>query len=133
MRPVPASFDAPDRIPRRVPVANLRPPLALCKPTAVKLGSGQRVIIMPDKSGVEDALAERLQTLGVEVLRLEPTLDADALANRLKDWLSAGPVHGVYWLPALDNEGNLAAMDLTQWHEALRVRVKSLYSTMRIL
>ena len=55
------------------------------------------------------------------------------LANRLKSWLAAGSVHGVYWLPALDNEGDLSDMDLASWHEALRIRVKSLYATMRIL
>ena len=136
-RPIPASFDATNHIPRRVPVPNLRPPLALCKPTSVTLGSGRRVIIMPDKSGVGDALAQRLQTMGVEVLRVvlsnNEMLHADALENRLKSWLAAGPVHGVYWLPALDNEGNLRDMDLAGWHEALRVRVKSLYATMRIL
>ncbi len=136
-RPIPASFDAANRIPRRVPVPNLRPPLALCKPTGVTLGSGCRVVLMPDKSGVGDALAQRLQTMGVEVLRVvlrsNETLDADALTNRLKSWLAAGPVQGVYWLPALDNEGNLRDMDLASWHEALRVRVKSLYATMRIL
>src|ERR1022692_1138285 len=43
----------------------------------------------------------------------------------------AGPVHGVYWLPALDHEGSLREMDLAAWREALRVRVKSLYTTMR--
>ena len=42
-------------------------------------------------------------------------------------------MHGVYWLPALDNEGDLADMDLANWREALRVRVKSLYSIMRTL
>ena len=88
---------------------------------------------MPDKSGVADALAQRLQTMGVEVLRIEQTLDADALQNLLKNWLAAGPIQGVYWLPALDNEGDLNAMNLASWHEALRVRVKSLYATMRIL
>ncbi len=136
-RPIPASFDAANRIPRRVPVPNLRPPLALCKPTGVTLGSGRRVVVMPDKSGVGDALAQRLQTMGVEVLRIilpvNETLDASALENCLKSWLAAGPVHGVYWLPALDNEGNLSDMDLASWHEALRVRVKSLYAAMRIL
>ena len=55
------------------------------------------------------------------------------LADHLKNWLAAGPVQGVYWLPALDNEGNLSEMDLATWHEALRVRVKSLYTTMRVL
>ena len=61
---------------------------------------------MPDKAGVADALAERLQTLGVEVLRIEDTPDADALTSQLEEpvW-PPGPVHGVYWLPALDNEG----------------------------
>ncbi|MGA2236567.1 MAG: SDR family NAD(P)-dependent oxidoreductase [Terriglobales bacterium] len=136
-RPIPASFDAANRIPRRVPVPNLRPPLALCKPTGVKLASGRRVVVMPDKSGVGDALAQRLQTMGVEVLRFtlrdNETLDTHALENLLKSWLAAGPVHGVYWLPALDNEGDITAMNLASWHEALWVRVKSLYATMRIL
>ena len=132
-RPVPASFDATDRIPRRVPVASLRPPLALCKLTGATLGIGRRVLLMPDKSGVGDALAERLRALGVEVLRLEPTHDADALATRLKALLATGPVHGVYWLPALDDEGALSTLNLATWHEGLQVRVKSLYVTMRIL
>ncbi|MFZ0684233.1 MAG: SDR family NAD(P)-dependent oxidoreductase [Terriglobales bacterium] len=132
-RPVLASFDAANRIPRRVPVPQLRPPLSLCKPTSVKLGSGRRVIIMPDKSGVGDALAQRLQTMGVEVLCVQDAPDASSLAKLLKSWMGAGAVHGVYWLPALDNEGDLGNMDLAGWHEALRVRVKSLYATMRVL
>ena len=132
-RPAAASFDAANRIPRRVPVPNLRPPLAICKPTGVTLSSGRRVVLMPDRSGVADALAQRLQTMGVEVLRIEQTLDADALQNLLKHWLAAGPIQGVYWLPALDSERDLNAMSLASWHEALRVRVKSLYATMRTL
>jgi len=134
-RPIPASFDAANRIPRRVPVPTLRPPLALCKSTGVTLASGRRVVIMPDKSGVADALAQRLQKLGVEVLRVPTSLDADGLQTQLKTWLAAGSVHGVYWLPALDSEGDLKdkAMDLARWHEALRVRIKSLYTTMRTL
>ena len=136
-RPVPATFDAANRIPRRVPVPALRPPLALCKPTGVTLGQGRRVVIMPDKSGVGDALAQRLETMGVEVLRIDlrnhETHDANELKNRLESWLAAGPVHGVYWLPALDNEGSLTEIDHAGWQEALRVRVKFLYATMRIL
>jgi acyl transferase domain-containing protein/NAD(P)-dependent dehydrogenase (short-subunit alcohol dehydrogenase family) len=132
-RPIPASFDAVNRIPRRVPVPTLRLPLEFCKPTGVTLGSGRRVVIMPDKSAVGDALAQRLETMGVEVLRINHTFDADTLQNRLKDWLASGPVHGVYWLSALDDEGNLSDVDLAGWHEALRVRLKSLYATMRVL
>jgi acyl transferase domain-containing protein/NAD(P)-dependent dehydrogenase (short-subunit alcohol dehydrogenase family) len=135
--PTAASFDAANRIPRRVPVPNLRPPLTLCKTTGVTLRARRRVVVVPDKSGVGAELAQRLQTMGVEVLRLilgnNETLDAETLANQLKSWLAGGAVHGVYWLPALDNEGNLADMDLASWHKALQVRVKSLYATMRIL
>ncbi|HEY2118040.1 MAG TPA: SDR family NAD(P)-dependent oxidoreductase [Candidatus Acidoferrum sp.] len=133
VRPTPASFDATNRVPRRVPIPNLRPPLAFCKPTGLTLASGKRVVVMPDKSGVADALAQRLQTIGVEVLRINETIDVEALKNQLKSWMVAGPVHGVYWLPALDNEGVLNDMDLDTWHEALRIRVKSLYTTMRVL
>jgi acyl transferase domain-containing protein/NAD(P)-dependent dehydrogenase (short-subunit alcohol dehydrogenase family) len=132
-RPPVASFDAANQIPRRVPVPALRPPLAICKPTGVTLASGSRVAIMPDKDGVAEALTAQLQKKGVEVFRLDNTVDTDALADQLKIWLAAGPVQGIYWLPALDNEGPLSSMDLATWHEALRVRVKSLYATMRIL
>src|SRR6202012_5419416 len=44
-----------------------------------------------------------------------------------------GPVQGVYWLPALDYEGEIASLDLAQWREALRLRIKSLYITMHSL
>ncbi|HLY16395.1 MAG TPA: SDR family oxidoreductase [Bryobacteraceae bacterium] len=106
--------------PRRVPVPALRPSLAICKPTGVTLGPGRRIAIMPDKGGVAEALASRLQAAGAEVVLLdgEPPVV---------------PVQGVYWLPALDHEGDLRQMDLTAWREALRVRVKSLYGTMRAL
>jgi NAD(P)-dependent dehydrogenase (short-subunit alcohol dehydrogenase family) len=80
---------------------------------------------MADKGGVAEALADRLRTLGVEVLRIDDAPQADVL--------DAGPVQGIYWLPALDNEGNLSDMDLATWREAVRVRVKSLYATMRTL
>jgi acyl transferase domain-containing protein/acyl carrier protein/NAD(P)-dependent dehydrogenase (short-subunit alcohol dehydrogenase family) len=132
-RPIPASFDAANRIPRRVPVPTPRPPLTMCKLTGTNLGPGRRVLIVSDKGGAGEALAQGLQTKGVDVLRIDDAPDADALTNRLKDWLAAGAVHGVYWLPALDNEGNLSEMNSTTWHEALRLRVKSFYTTMRVL
>ncbi len=132
-RPVLASLDAANSIPRRAPIPNLRPPLAMCKATGVTLGPGKRVVIMPDKAGVGETLAQRLRMMGVEVLRIEDTLDSNALADRLKNWLSAGPVQGVYWLPALDSERSLSIMDLATWREALGLRVKALYATMRLL
>ena len=116
----PLDFDAVNRIPRRVPVPTLRPPLAICKPTAVTLGPGRRIAIMPDKGGVAEALAEQLRATGAEVV----LLDGQPVE---------GAVHGVYWLPALDPEGSLREMDLTTWRGSLQVRVKSLYTTMRAL
>jgi acyl transferase domain-containing protein/NAD(P)-dependent dehydrogenase (short-subunit alcohol dehydrogenase family)/acyl carrier protein len=132
-RPVLVSLDAANSIPRRVPVPNLRPPLAMCKPTGVTLGPGRRVIIKPDKIGVGEMLAQRLQMMGVEVLRLGDEPEASALTDRLKTWLSTGPAHGVYWLPALDTERSHTIMDLAAWRAALGLRVKSLYTTMRLL
>ena len=117
-RPQPASLDAANGIPRRVPVPALRPPLTMCKGTRVTLGSGSRVLVMPDRAGVAQALTAKLRALGVEVLGPEEI---------------PGHVDGVYWLAALDHEGDLAAMDFATWRESLRVRVKSLYSTMRAL
>ena len=131
--PALASFDPANRIPRRVPVPALRPPLSLCKATGVKLENKVRVVVMPDKGGVADVLTKRLEAMGVEVLRIDPAATADTLTNLLKSWTACGSVHGVYWLSAMDNEGNILDLDLAKWREALRVRVKSLYGTMRIL
>jgi NAD(P)-dependent dehydrogenase (short-subunit alcohol dehydrogenase family)/acyl carrier protein len=132
-RPVPLSLDAANAVPRRVPVPNLRPPLNLCKPTGVGLATGKRVALMPDKNGVAEALALQLQARGVDVLRMDPAWNAEALSAHLKNWIGDGPITGIYWLPALDLEGSFSEMDLAAWHAALRVRVKSLYSAMRVL
>jgi acyl transferase domain-containing protein/NAD(P)-dependent dehydrogenase (short-subunit alcohol dehydrogenase family)/acyl carrier protein len=132
-RPVPLSFDAANNIPRRVPVPILRLPLNLCKPTGAKLKRGDRVVVMPDQGGVVDALAQLLREKDIDVLRIDSYPQAEALADLLKKWISAGPVQGVYWLPALDNEGSLRDMDVATWREAVRVRIKSLYTAMRAL
>ncbi|MGE5764019.1 MAG: SDR family NAD(P)-dependent oxidoreductase, partial [Mycobacterium leprae] len=114
-----------------VPV--LRPDLAQCKPTGVELGEGSRVVVMLDTGGVGEALAKRLGKLGATALVLEPGIGTEDLLARLDGWVVDGPVHGVYWLPALDDEGLFTAMDLAGWREALRCRVKNLYATMRRL
>ena len=51
----------------------------------------------------------------------------------MKEWLAAGSVQGVYWLSALDHEGQISELDINSWHDALRIRLKSLYATMRTL
>ena len=128
-----ASFDAANLIPRRVPIPTLRPPLAICKPTGVTLSAGDRVVLMPDVGGIGDLVTAQLKNLGVEVVSIDSKQNSEGLANTLKAWLAAGPIKGIYWLPALDNEGPLSRMDLAAWDQALEVRVKSLYTAMRTL
>ncbi|HZC25284.1 MAG TPA: SDR family oxidoreductase, partial [Candidatus Binatia bacterium] len=132
-QPVVASFDAANRVPRRVPVATLRPPLTICKETGVKLERNSRIVVMPDKGGVAPMLCEHLRTLEVQVLIIDDTADSETIIRDLKTWAAEGPIQGVFWLPALDNEGDLRKLDSVAWHENLRVRVKSQYTTMRAL
>ncbi len=132
-RPPLASFEAANKVPRRVPVPQPRPALAICKSTGVTLGPGRRVVLMPDNAGVAKQLRAKLEAMGVEVLWVDGASDANVLTGQLKSWLSAGPVHGLYWLPALDHEGAIEALDLSTWRDALHRRVKLLYATMRML
>ena len=122
-----------DKMPRRVPMASLRPAIDLCKPTGVTLGAGSRVVVMLDRGGVGKSLVNRLEKLGAAALTLEPGIATDALDAQLKGWLAEGPVQGVYWLPALDVEPAIEEMSLEEWREANRVRVKNLYTAMRAL
>ncbi len=123
---------ATDTLPRRIPVPVLRPDLALCKPTGVRL-DGARVLVMLDEGGVGDALVRKLDKAGATVLSAEPGIGTDALLQRLDVWLAEGAIDGVYWLAALDDEGPLEGLDPAAWQEALRRRVKALYATMRRL
>ena len=124
---------AADRVPRRVVVPVVRPPLSLCKPTGVTLGPESRVLVMCDRGGVGKALARRLEKLGCDVLLVDEAPPAEALVRQIEQWTADRPIQGVYWLPALDVEGELATLALDDWREALRVRVKLLYATMRAL
>ena len=132
-RPIPASLDAANRIPRRVPVPLLRPPITLFKETGVKLARGTRVMIVPDASGVADAMAKKLQARNVEVKHLDPLVNAEALASTIREFAADGPITGVYWLPSLDPEASIRQLNPSSWHEALRIRVKSLFAVMRAL
>jgi NAD(P)-dependent dehydrogenase (short-subunit alcohol dehydrogenase family) len=121
------------RLPRRIPVPVLRPPVQWCKPTSATLGEGSRVIVMADEGGVAKALVRRLGSLGVTSLVIEPGCPADDLDPLLTGWLAEGPVNGLYWLAALDTEPALGELDAAGWHEALRRRVKNLYAVVRRL
>ena len=129
-RVVHGDLDAVDALPRRIPTPSLRPAAEHCVPTGVQL-DGARVVVMRDEGGVADALVERLSAAGATALQLAPGTTTDDLMAQLAAWASEAPITGVYWLPALDAEGDLAGYDLAHWREALRRRVKALYATMR--
>ncbi len=131
--PEPEPAPAPDAFARRLPVPVVRPPLAACVESGVALGEGSRVVLMPDTGGIATALSKRLAKRHVEVLMLDPALDEAAVEQRLAEWSAAGPIEGVYWLPALDDEGPLAKLSPAEAGQALRVRVKLLAVTMRAL
>ncbi len=125
-------FDAVDAMPRRVPTASLRPDLQHCLPTGVDL-EGASVVVMLDEGGVGDALVKQLGKAGATPLVLSAGIATDDLLAQLDGWQQEAPISGVYWLPALDDDGDLADYELATWREALRRRVKALYATMRHL
>src|SRR5262249_14456178 len=79
------------------------------------------------------ALVKRLGKAGATALVVDDAPAADALEERLRRWLADGPIHGVYWLPALDVEPDLTALELAAWRESLRVRAKLLHTVLRVL
>ncbi|HSP37508.1 MAG TPA: SDR family NAD(P)-dependent oxidoreductase, partial [Frankiaceae bacterium] len=127
------SLEAADRLPRRVPVPVLRPPLTQCKPTGVELQQGDRVLLAPDRGGVATVLTERLRARGVEVLTLGPDSERQDLLEHLESRLGEGAINGVYWLAGLDDEGPMPQLDDDGWRTAVRSRVKNLVATMRRL
>ncbi len=127
------SMDAANAIPRRVPVPQMRPSLVQCKPTGVTFKSGSRVIVMPDQGGVGKALIGKLEKLGVQPLVIDGAPDSKFLAKYLEGWKAEGPIQGIYWLPALDAQPDLAGMSYAQWREATRIRAKMLFATMQSL
>ncbi len=120
-----------DRMPRRVPVPSVRPALDLCLPTGVVLDDKSRVVVMMDQGGVGKALTGRLQKMGVTVLALEPGVATETMIGQLQGWLAEGAIQGVYWLAAMDAEPALEEMDIAEFREMNRLRVKNLFSAMR--
>ncbi|HSL58468.1 MAG TPA: SDR family NAD(P)-dependent oxidoreductase, partial [Acidimicrobiales bacterium] len=125
--------EASAAIPRRLAVSVLRPDLADCVPTGITLDASSRVIVALDQGGDGAALVERLRDTGVDVLVIDDAPPADDLLTRIDEWRGDGPVTGLYWLPALDVEDAVTDLDLAAWREALRVRVKLFYRTLRHL
>ncbi len=135
VRPGGADTPQPDPtpLPRRVPVPVLRPPLDHCQPTGVTLDAHTRVLLVGDAGGVGRALTHRLEKRGVKVLLLEADPDRDRFAAALQVLLLDGPIHGVYWLPALDAEPPLPELSADAWQQLTAARVKNLFGALKIL
>ena len=129
---VKGDLDAVDQLPRRVPVPSLRPSANRCLPTGVDL-AGARVVVMLDEGGIGTALVKQLTGAGAHPLAIEAGTATDDLLEQLGAWHDEAPISGVYWLPGLDDDGDLDEYDLDRWRESLRRRVKTLYATMRRL
>jgi 3-oxoacyl-(acyl-carrier-protein) synthase/NAD(P)-dependent dehydrogenase (short-subunit alcohol dehydrogenase family)/acyl carrier protein len=120
------------RFPRRVPLPILLPPLEACRPTGISF-AGARVVVVADSSGVAPRVVERLEKEGAETLVIDAGPSEASVLKSLNAWREKGHVTGVFWLPAIDDEGALADMDADAWREGLRIRVKLLAATMREL
>ena len=129
---VKGDWDAISLIPRRIPVPQLRPALDLCRDTGIDL-MGKRVIVKPDEGKVGEALIRLLRDRQVEVLELLNDPAPADLEKQMADWVAAGPVDGVYWLPALDREDRLEDMDYQAWKKVSYNRVKLLFRLLRQL
>ena len=128
-----ASMDAAQAVPRRVPVALLRPPADRFGETPVALDATARVVVVPDEMGIGTALAERLERAGVQVLLADPSVATEKLLAEVSAWRGDGPVTGVYWLPALDPVLQAELEEPEERREALRRRVKALHALARLL
>ncbi|MGE5125154.1 MAG: beta-ketoacyl synthase N-terminal-like domain-containing protein, partial [Betaproteobacteria bacterium] len=93
--PLKARLEDADKMPRRVPVPSLRPPLELCKPTGVSLAKGARVVVASDEGGVSKALTDALVREGVSVLALDGASATADVTARIAGWLAQGPIAGV--------------------------------------
>ncbi len=102
-----------DSFPRRVPVVVLRPALEHCMPHGCHARCRQPgVRAWPTSVASAGAVVDGLHQLGVETFVVDDAPDADD-ARRVcsRHGSEAGPVTGVYWLPALDDEGPHATLD----------------------
>ena len=114
---VEGSLEAAAALPRRVPHPALLPRIELGKPTGVSLAGGTKVAVMPDRGGVAEALTDQLRGRGVEVLMMDPNGGEVAMHD----------VDGLFWLPALDDEGAFSSLSFEAFQAATETRAKRLH------
>jgi acyl transferase domain-containing protein/NAD(P)-dependent dehydrogenase (short-subunit alcohol dehydrogenase family)/acyl carrier protein len=117
----------------RTPIPVLRPALDFCTPTGVVLQEGSRIVVASDEGEVAEALQLLLAERGVDVFAFDPGADLERIVEAVRAWRGDAPIQGVYWLPALDVEGDVQGGAEEAWNDGIRRRVKSLYVVMREL
>ena len=115
----------------RRPVVTLRPPLAACKRTAVRLEKGSRVVVVADREGAGRLLCDELERRGVQVLRIDARPERGEIENALRDWAATGPIAGMYFLASLDTCPSLSQIDLVEFRKQYRERVLLLHGAVR--
>jgi acyl carrier protein/NAD(P)-dependent dehydrogenase (short-subunit alcohol dehydrogenase family) len=115
----------------RRPVVTLRPPLAACKRTAVRLEKGSRVVVVSDREGAGRLLCDELERRGVQVLRIDARPERAEIENALREWAAAGPTAGMYFLAPLDACPSLRDIDLVEFRKQYRDRVLLLHGAVR--
>ncbi len=115
----------------RRPVVTLRPPLGACKPTAVRLEKGSRVVVVADRDGAGRLLCEELERRGVQVLRIDARPERGEIEKALRDWAAAGQTTGLYFLASLDACAAPSEIDLVEFRKQYRERVLLLHGAVR--
>ncbi|MBN2574153.1 MAG: SDR family NAD(P)-dependent oxidoreductase, partial [Deltaproteobacteria bacterium] len=115
----------------RRPVSTLRPPLAACKRTVVRLEKGSRVVVVADHQGAGRRLCEELEGRGVRVLRIDARPERADIENKLREWSGKGPTTGLFFLASLDPCPSLADIDLVEFRKQYRDRVLLLHGAAR--
>ena len=115
----------------RRPTLVLRPPLAACKPTPVRLEKGSRVVVVADYEGAGKLLCEELERRGAQVLRIDARPERAEIEHALREWAATGPIAGMYFLASLDPCPSLAEIDLVEFRKLYRDRVLLLHGAVR--
>ena len=109
--PVASRPAAMDAFPRRLPVPVLRPPLDDVRRDRRDPRRGRpRRASCPTPAASPRRWRSGWRSAASRCCRSTPRSTATPLERRLAEWAAAGPIQGVYWLPALDEEGPLAGL-----------------------
>jgi NAD(P)-dependent dehydrogenase (short-subunit alcohol dehydrogenase family) len=115
----------------RRPVVTLRPPLAACKRTSVRLEKGSRVVVVADRQGAGQLLCEELEQRGIQVLRIDARPERNEIENTLREWATLGTIAGMYFLASLDPCPSLSEIELVEFRKEYRDRVLLLHGAVR--